>query len=53
MEQNGQFVTPWREQPVIWLLTYMDTKAPSYDYKAITKGRIAKLPEEVRRAIGV
>jgi hypothetical protein len=48
----GEFVTPWRRSPWLWLLHYMDSKVPGYDHAAITKERIALLPVEVRTAIG-
>ncbi|MFA5994289.1 MAG: hypothetical protein WC823_04995 [Parcubacteria group bacterium] len=51
LRKNGKFVTPWIEQPFIWLLHYMDTKNPSYDYKAINKERLAMLPPEVLQSI--
>lgn len=51
MEQNGRFLTPWIEQPWMWFLTYQDTKTAGCDHNAITAARVAKLPEEVRRAI--
>ena len=63
MEQNGQFITPWLEQPFLWLLTYMDTKdketgnslpsygSGTYDHKAINAERLALLPAEVRKAV--
>jgi hypothetical protein len=47
----GKFVTPWPRQPFLWLLHYMDTKTPNYDYEAITAARIALLPEWVRQMI--
>ena len=56
-EEHGEFVTPWLEQPFLWLLTYADTKDPQtaeackYDYKAISQARLAKLPPEVRAAV--
>lgn len=52
LRQNGEFVSPWLESPFLWLLTYMDTRAENYDYKAITEARFAELPEHVRVAIG-
>lgn len=50
MREAGEFVTPWRERPWLWLLTYMDTKG-EYDHEAITAARVARLPEHVRQAI--
>lgn len=50
--KHGQFVKPWPAIPFLWLLTYMDTKDKDYDYKAINKRRLDKLPDEVKRVIG-
>ena len=52
LRQYGAFVTPWRAQPFLWLLHYMDTKTPNYDYRAITAARIALLPVGIQEAIG-
>ena len=49
--EKGSFLTPWVEQPFLWLLHYMDYKAKDYDYKAIIAARIAMLPEYVQKAI--
>lgn len=51
LRARGTFVTPWVEQPFLWLLHYMDTKDEGYDYKAINAERIAMLPKKVQRAI--
>lgn len=48
---KGKFLPQWPKQPFLWLLTYMDTKDPGFDYKAITKSRIEKLPKHVQDAI--
>jgi hypothetical protein len=48
---NGTFVTPWVEQPFMWLLHYMDTKDSDYDYDKINAERIGMLPVTVQRAI--
>lgn len=53
MRSVGPFVTPWIEQPFLWLLHYMDTKNEGYDYRAINAERILMLPIEVQAAIGV
>ena len=53
LEQYGKFVEPWESAPFIWLLHHQDTEAEGFDYKAITQGRIANLPEFVRVALGV
>lgn len=44
---NGEFIKKWINQPFLWLLHYMDTKDPNYDYEAITKERISRLPKYV------
>jgi hypothetical protein len=52
LREHGTFLNPWVHRPFLWLLHYMDTKVPGYDYKAINEARIAKLPEHVRKALG-
>jgi hypothetical protein len=52
MTSLGAFLPQWVERPWLWLLTYTDTDAQGYDHKAITEARIARLPENVRDAIG-
>lgn len=59
LRAHGEFVTPWVDQPFVWLLHYMDTKDATgtslpysgYDHKAINKARIALLPAHVQAAI--
>jgi hypothetical protein len=51
MEASGQFITPWLDQPFLWLLTYMDTEKKDYDHEAITAERIGRLPIDVQEAI--
>lgn len=51
LEAVGSFLSEWPEKPFLWLLTYMDSKAEGYDYRAITAERISRLPEHVRKAI--
>jgi len=51
MEMGGEFLKKWESDPFLWLLHYMDTKEPGYNYKAINKERIKLLPAEVRAAI--
>lgn len=53
LRANGEFINPWVDTPWLWMLHYMDTKIEGYDHKAITAERVAMLPDEVRRAIGV
>jgi hypothetical protein len=48
--EYGEFVA-WVQQPFIWFLHYGDTKTKDYDYKGLTRSRLAKLPEKVRQAI--
>lgn len=53
----GTFINPWpaevegRER-FLWLLHHGDTRVDGYDYKTITKERIAMMPEWARKAIG-
>lgn len=52
VERNGEILSKWPSRPFLWLLHYMDTKEPGYDYKKITQARIERLPQEVQDAIG-
>lgn len=52
LRKNGSFITPWFERPFLWLLHYDDPKAPGYDYRAINRERIARLPDWVREFVG-
>lgn len=57
-EEHGQFIKPWPEPSRLWLATYMDNhRAPKNwlggdYYDKVTGARVAKLPAEVRAAIG-
>lgn len=51
LEENGQILPVWEKQPFMWLLHYMDRKTKDYDYQAINKARISKLPKEIQAAI--
>lgn len=51
MVNNGKFLKKWKKQPFLWLLHYMDTENDNYDYEAINKERIAKLPKDVQELI--
>ena len=51
LREVGTFLNPWAERPFLWLLTYVEPDVPSYDYKAITEARIARLPEHVQKAV--
>ena len=51
MAEAGQLLPVWVKRPFLWLLHYNDTKPKDYDHKAITEERIARLPEDVRKAI--
>jgi hypothetical protein len=53
LEEYGDFVTPWIEQPFLWLLHYSDTKGGyrTYDHKEINQQRINLLPTVVQEAI--
>lgn len=51
LRDHGKFVTPWKEQPFLWLLHYVDTKVEGYDYKAINQSRIDQFPDEVKNAV--
>jgi len=51
MEACGEILPKWHKRGFLWLLHYMDTKKPAYDYNAINAERIARLPIYVRAAI--
>jgi len=52
LRNHGTLLNPWLEQPFIWLLHWADTK-DGYDYEAINKERLAMLPEEVQKMVGI
>lgn len=51
LRENGQFLSPWVEQPFLWLLSYSETHVKEYDYKAINARKLSALPAYVRAAI--
>lgn len=51
MQAEGELLSKWVKQPFLWILSYADTKEEGYDYEAINKERIARLPDDVRAAI--
>jgi hypothetical protein len=51
LRNTGKFLACWERQPFLWLLHYMDTKQPGYDYKSINQQRIASLPMWVQTMI--
>lgn len=51
LESNGTFVVPWVARPFLWLLDYSQPKVEGFDYKKITGGVVATLPEHVLVAI--
>ena len=51
MEQNGQLLSVWVEQPFLWLLHYQDTKTPGYSYQDINNSRVSQLPVGIQKAI--
>ena len=55
LRKLGQFANPWVKRGFLWLLHYEDTRGGhgTYDHEAINAERIAKFPEEVRKAICV
>jgi hypothetical protein len=48
----GEFVEPWAKKPFLWLLHWHDTNHSDYDHKAINRERLARLPNDVRKALG-
>jgi hypothetical protein len=50
LDEYGLFVTPWIEQPFLWLLHYGD-KDESDNYKQINAERMAMLPSDGRQAV--
>lgn len=55
IEQEWTFMPQWPagNRQFLWLLHYVDTKDPKYNYEAITAHRIAMLPEWVQTMINV
>jgi hypothetical protein len=51
IEALCSFPTPWGKKTFLWLLHYMDTKAPQWNCDAINAARIATFPAHVRQAI--
>lgn len=51
LEEHGTFLDKWEFSSFLWLLHYGDTKVTGYNYKTITKERVAMLPDYVREAI--
>ena len=54
--QDSGFKTnnPWQyyKKHSLWLCDYMETKAKSYDWKAITEEKVRELPEDIQKMIG-
>ena len=54
LEQYGNFIEPWEGDPHIWLRHHDDTLIDVYTGRnTISQERIAKLPEFVRKSLGV
>lgn len=53
MRNQGRFLPQWRRRPLLWLLSYAESRTNHQDYRAINEKRIASLPEDVRHAITV
>ncbi len=55
LEANGTFLSPWPDNnnQFMWLLHYMDTKEPNYNYKEITAQRIAMMPEWAQEILNI
>lgn len=51
LSEAGEFLSPWEEQPFLWLVTYEEAQEKNYDFKALNDERISRLPEYVRTAI--
>ncbi len=51
LKRDGVMLNPWKVKPFMGLLTYMEGRAESRDYKSINAARIALMPEDVRSAI--
>ena len=52
LRKHGRFMPKWGKAPFLWLMHHQDIKAKDYDYEALNKARIAKLPEWVQEMIG-
>ena len=54
LAENGEFLKQWIKCPFIWLLHYVDYKDKGfdgYDYVAINKERLSKLPKKIQKII--
>lgn len=64
LEKNGTFVEPWPERQFMWLINYSesheihqrlkdDWKASTAECDAVTNGRMGRIPQHVRDALGL
>ncbi len=53
MKETGEFIKQWPKTPFLWLLHWMDTKEEGYNYQVINAERLAMLPTNVIRAMGI
>ena len=52
VDTNLKLLPKWRGQlPFLWFLDYLEEKQSDYDYKAITKNKIARCPDEMKNII--
>jgi hypothetical protein len=51
LRKHGKFVTPWKKQPFLWFLNYIEAKKKNFDYKEINESVISQLPDYVRASI--
>ncbi len=53
LKEQGNFVTPWKFKPFLWLLNYADSRIKDYNYEKINSERIAAFPPKVRELMGL
>lgn len=51
LANNGTFLKEWKKQPFLWVLHYMDTRDKNYNHKELSRKRIEKFPEYVKKMI--
>lgn len=49
--ETVEVLCPWVEPPFLWFVTWSETQG-EYDYKKITRDRVAKMPTEIQEIIG-
>ena len=51
LEENGEVLEQWLDQPFMWLLTHKDIEVDGYDHEALNRDRMSQLPEDIQLKI--